>query len=77
MKKTRKCPKCEGREIYTNENQAKQGERSGLHIGGFRRFMITSYICSQCGFIEEYVQQEDLAKTKKMDKLRSKWKLHS
>lgn len=77
MKISRSCPKCNGKEIYTSEGQSKQGERSGLHIGGLRRFLISSYICSSCGFIEEYIENDDLNNDKKMGKLKSKWKLHS
>ncbi len=77
MKNSKKCPKCNGHEIYTNEDQMKQGERSGLHIGGIRRFLIASYVCVTCGFIEEYIVKEDLENQKKLDKLKSKWKLHS
>jgi len=74
MKNTKKCPKCNGHEIYTNEGRMKQGERAGLHLGGVRRFLISSYICAGCGFIEEYIENDDLQNEKKMSKLKDKWK---
>jgi len=55
MKNTRNCPKCECTEIYTNKEITKRGDRSSIGVTG--RFFIDTYICSNCGFIEEYVEK--------------------
>ena len=70
MKTSNKCPKCDGSEIYTNKDLMKQGERSAMHIGGMRRFLIESYICSSCGYLEEHVRVDDLKNQRKMAKLK-------
>lgn len=77
MKASKKCPKCGGSEILTNEKGMKQGDRASFQVSSFTTFLIATYICSSCGFIEDYIEEDDLTNPKKMDKLREKWKKHS
>lgn len=73
MKKLGKCPKCDSREVYSNEGASNQGERSYLFISSFKRARISIYACLNCGFTEEYIDNKSLANHGKMDKIRSKW----
>lgn len=75
MKNTRNCSKCECAEIYTNKGISKRGDRSSIGVtGGFSgRFFVDTYICSNCGFIEEYVEKEYLESKEKMLKLKENW----
>lgn len=77
MKTTKSCPKCQSTEIYTNEGHSKQGDRARFQISSFSTALISSYICTSCGFIEEYLENDDLNDQKKMLKLKEKWRKHS
>lgn len=61
--------------IYTNKGISKRGDRSSIGVtGGFSgRFFVDTYICSNCGFIEEYVEKEYLESKEKMLKLKENW----
>ena len=74
MKSSGICPKCESKEIYSDEFQAKRGDRARLGISSWTQLSVSTYICADCGYIEEYVNHQDLKDSKKMDKLRSEWK---
>ena len=54
MKTTGRCPKCECEVIkkISGENQSKIGVPSGM----LSWVPVTRYICTECGFIEEYVE---------------------
>lgn len=77
MKATGKCPKCSGTTIYTDAGITKRGERSSIGISSWTKLFIDVYICSDCGFTEEYICDEDLHSSKKRDKLASEWKKHT
>lgn len=74
MKTTAKCPKCDGTEIYSNEGQAKSGDRVIIPISSWSRLFVSTYICAHCGYLEEYVETQDLKDDKKMAKLKENWK---
>ena len=74
MKTSKSCPKCQKSEIYTNQGLTKRGDRAILPLSSFGRLFITTYICAECGYIEEYVENEELNNEKKMIKLRKNWK---
>ncbi len=74
MKFSNKCPKCESNDIYTDEGITKQGVRTAIGISSWTRLYFDMYICSNCGFTEEYVREEDLQDSKKMEKLKENWK---
>ena len=56
MKKTGSCPKCEGNAIerIPGDGQSKNGIPTGL----FSWVPVTRYVCMECGFIEEYVDEQ-------------------
>ncbi len=74
MKNSNKCPKCGSTEIYTDEGLTKSGSRAGIGISNWTRLIIDIYLCSNCGFMEEYIEKEDLQDSKKMEKLKENWK---
>ena len=74
MKNANKCPKCDSKEIYTDEGQKKRGEPETIAISNWSRLFIDTYICTNCGFTEEYVRQSDLKDSKKMEKLKESYK---
>ena len=68
------CPKCQGKEIYTDEGLPKRGDRTSIAISSWHKLFIATYICKGCGYIEEFVEDEYLMDEKKMDKLQDNWK---
>jgi predicted Zn-ribbon and HTH transcriptional regulator len=57
MKTAGRCPKCKGEVIkrIPGENQSKIGVPTGM----LSWVPVTRYICTKCGFIEEYVEGAD------------------
>jgi Zn ribbon nucleic-acid-binding protein len=73
MKETGTCPKCKSQDIIrvlekTRPYNAGDNIQTGWSIGGLRWFNITQvtrYICSKCGFVEEWIDSpEDIEKLK-------------
>jgi len=54
MKTTGRCPKCKGDAIkrIPGENQSKIGVPTGMVSWA----PVTRYVCTQCGFLEQYVE---------------------
>lgn len=54
MKSSGKCPKCSSADIkrVTGEKQSKIGVPTGV----LSWVPVTRYICTKCGFLEEYVE---------------------
>lgn len=77
MKKDKICPKCGGHEIYTDRGLTKRGERCIVPVSMWAGMYVDVYLCTGCGYFEEYISEKDLADGKKMDKLRLTWKLHA
>lgn len=73
MKKSGKCPKCDSYEIYTNDETTRYSERSIIHLSGFRRLFVSNFVCLNCGFIEEHLDDKSLKDQKKMDQVKEKW----
>jgi predicted nucleic-acid-binding Zn-ribbon protein len=76
MKNTGTCPKCQSKEVYTDKGLPKRGERSSLPISSWSRLFVDLYICLDCGYFEEYVEQADLDNEKKMNKLKEMFGKH-
>jgi hypothetical protein len=70
MKKTGCCPNCSSTEVYTTKGTPKRGDRSSIGVSSFTSVFIDLYICTNCGFIEEYAEEADLKNPKKMEKLK-------
>ncbi|UKN00758.1 hypothetical protein K6119_13560 [Paracrocinitomix mangrovi] len=70
MKNSKTCPKCGGTEIYTDAGNPKRGDRTSIPITSWGKLFLAVYICAGCGYLEEYVEQDDLSNSDKMDKLK-------
>jgi RNase P subunit RPR2 len=52
------CPKCAAREIHVYNGS---GVEMGIRLGTFKSATVVNYICTNCGFVELFVEnQEDL-----------------
>jgi predicted nucleic-acid-binding Zn-ribbon protein len=71
MKKTGKCPKCGSTEIYTDGKDVKRSERNIITVTSFMRVFLNTYICTSCGYVEEYAENVD---EKKLEKIKEKWR---
>ena len=64
MKKTNKCVKCGSNEIiktkYTNIGYAAGFQ--ALNLALFKNCIIEWYICTDCGYIENYIDDPKVAK---------------
>lgn len=74
MKRSGRCPKCDGTDIYTDAGLMKRGERCDIGISSWTKLFLDVYICRDCGFFEEYICNEDLRSEKKREKLVAEWK---
>ncbi len=55
MKKSGKCPKCGSRKIYKIENGCIQ-PREFVEVGILHSIPVTRHICTECGYVEEWVE---------------------
>ncbi|MBP9095301.1 MAG: hypothetical protein KBG21_01760 [Ignavibacteria bacterium] len=67
------CPKCSSKEIYTNKKCNPRGERGQIVISGWKWMWIDLYLCMDCGFFEEYVNEEDFREEKNREKIKTTW----
>lgn len=63
MKNTGTCPKCNGREIITIPPILIYGNT--VSAGLFHRVRCSRCVCGHCGYIEEWVEQDDIEKLRK------------
>lgn len=70
MKKTGICPKCGGNDILRIEG-SNRGYSAGNNILTgmtiFSAVKVHRYLCCDCGFSEEWIDTEDIAKIKNCD----------
>lgn len=74
MKKTGNCPKCNSSDILTDAEKIKQGHRAYLGISAFRTIRIATYVCMNCGYLEEYLDEKGFKTQSKINKFRERWK---
>ena len=74
MKTSKQCPKCQSKEIYTNAQTRKAGDRARIPVDTWRGLMIDIYCCLHCGFIEEYISENDLKNDKLMWRTKKNFK---
>jgi predicted RNA-binding Zn-ribbon protein involved in translation (DUF1610 family) len=60
------CPKCGSADIRFGEANSG-GDHKLLGNAGFKTVYSNIYVCAQCGFVEDYVDGEDL------ERIRQKW----
>lgn len=67
MKNTRQCPKCESRDLM--EVNGKKGQNqstvNAIALSAFSAAIITRYVCTNCGYSEEWIIDNDLDKVRK------------
>ena len=66
MKETGTCPKCKSQDIIrVLENARPYNAGDNIQTGWFSVTKITRYICSKCGFMEEWIDSPvDIEKLK-------------
>lgn len=67
MKRTRICPKCAGTDIIRVEGKSgAYGSGNNIQTGLtiFSAVLVHRYVCSDCGFSEEWIDKEDVHKLK-------------
>ncbi len=62
------CPKCQSPEIHVGAYRSAPG--NVLQIAPFNTAELVSYVCGQCGFVEQYI-----AHSKKLQDIIEKWPL--
>lgn len=68
MKRTHVCPKCNSTEIIRVEgNAGAYGAGNNIQTGwfNFSAVLVHRYVCCSCGYSEEWIDTEDIAKLKK------------
>lgn len=71
MKNTHICPKCNNNEIIRIDGEARAyGAGNNIMIGAtiFSAVNVNRYVCCNCGFTEEWIDQEDLWELKNSKK---------
>ena len=71
MKNTKTCPKCQStRIIRINGSAGAYGVGNNIMTGWtvFSAVDVNRYICTDCGFTEEWIDKEDIEKVAKSDK---------
>jgi predicted nucleic-acid-binding Zn-ribbon protein len=74
MKEKHTCPKCSSKEVYTNSELMKRGDRCSLPITSWSWVYVDIYICLACGYVEEYITNKDLKNQDKMAKIKKEFK---
>jgi len=75
MKNTGKYPKCLATEIYSDKDQDKRGDRSVIPVSTWKSLIADTYLCLNCGYVEEYIRDQDI-KTKN-ELVKTNWKKYS
>ena len=60
MKQTKTCPKCGCTKLLRVEDT--MGERGiNLVLGWFSAVPVTRYVCTECGYVESWVDQQHMS----------------
>lgn len=65
MQNTKRCPKCQSTDIVRIDGSAgPYGTGNNVMVGMsiFSAVNVNRYICCTCGFTEEWIDREDIAK---------------
>ncbi len=68
MKNTNSCPKCQSRDIMIIPGRvASNGVGNAIQTGitVLSVALVNRYVCCSCGYSEEWIKKEDIAKLKK------------
>ena len=65
MKNTRICPKCSSSDIVRIQGkQEAYGVGNYVRVGFIATVGVHRYVCTTCGFTEEWIDREDLERVK-------------
>jgi len=67
MKITKHCPKCNSKDVLSIQGERQgYGRGNNIKVGIIGQVTPTKYVCCDCGFIEEWIDDpNDLLKIKK------------
>ena len=65
--KNGKCPKCGSDSVFTDIGTG--GRQGDIGISLFSTALADNYICTSCGYVENYISQKD-----KLKEIREKWR---
>lgn len=68
MKNSHICPKCGGNDIIrVPGNVGSYGVGNNIQVGwtNFSAVLVDRYVCSSCGYSEEWINLEDISALKK------------
>lgn len=68
------CPRCDSIDVYTTRGIAKRGERMQLVVSSIKWFSLDTYICTNCGYYEEFINENELKDAKIINKIKDTWK---
>ena len=68
------CPKCGSKEVYSNRELSKRGERMQLVISSMKWYFLDTYICTGCFYFEEYVPEKEKPDAAIIAKIKETWK---
>ncbi len=72
--KSGKCPKCGASRVFTNKDAPARGDRAIIPVSSMRSLYVHTYLCLECGYFEEFVDQNQLHDSKNIDKILNTWK---
>lgn len=79
MKNSGVCPKCNSNEVYCDINKKPSSDdRSNVFVAynkiiGAMVAKLETYVCLNCGYLEEYLIKKDLENEKVRERIRDKW----
>ena len=69
-----KCPKCGSAEIYTDKDYTKSSERMTIPVIAWKRIFFDIYVCTNCGYFEEFIADKDIKDDDVITKIKKNWK---
>lgn len=69
MKIMKRCPKCESSNIRISEGTYSQYGGNYISVSALGAVKVNRYICCDCGYVEQWINREDLEKVKGSKKL--------
>lgn len=71
--KTGKCPVCGSSEVYDNKGISSTGPRKFIMVSAVKSFTTDVYVCLNCGYFKEFIQDGDMTNEKLKSKVKQKW----
>jgi len=74
MKNSKRCPKCQGENILRFDGRCgPYGSGNNIMAGNtiFSGVNVNTYVCIDCGYTEEWIDKEDLARLENSKKAKT------